>query len=671
MNIDQDALERLLTEAIELARQNLRQTPSIITRESRRRFAQNPSDRSAMHVIAAASLVDQQPEKSLSVLNQRPDLLETDASSNRLAGYACIMCDDFHAAKKHFDISVRITPGQADCWTWLGQLAQRDGQTDQAIGYYERAIVFDDDRHQSALALSRLHAKNRKLQDAIHTLRVCLFRDQRSAKLNLALAKLLKRRAILMKRKKKHRSQRRLMQEALQCYLTANAAQPMSRTLVAQGLLQQRMGLFHDAKSSFERAVQQDPTSATAITYLASANVDCGNMTEAIAQFECSLSIDPQRASTHFRYSRAKRFAAGPASQRYAAQLTGLLENSDRGPRERTHLHFALAKVLDDTGCFDEAWIHYSQANELKPGHSRSGQTRKRTTANHGAPLERLAADSQQFFTRQWFASHSHLGNPTATPIFIIGMPRSGTTLTEQILSSHSEVAGAGELNWIEQIRHEIVARHLHSQRPPMIPGQDRATPIAPDPSLYPRVLDSLNAEQVQIHANHYLAQLNGHRRSESRVTDKMPTNFMHLGLIATMFPNATIIHCRRNPMDVFVSSYCQNLNAPFCDLYQLVDYYHQYQHLMEHWTNVLPIKIHDVDYEQMVTDPLKHSRELIEHCGLNWEDQCLRFHQNERLVHTPSKWQVRQPMYSSSVEKWRRFEKHLIETAAKVGQPV
>ena len=141
----------------------------------------------------------------------------------------------------------------------------------------------------------------------------------------------------------------------------------------------------------------------------------------------------------------------------------------------------------------------------------------------------------------------------------------------------------------------------------------------------------------------------------------------MHLGMISTMFPKATIIHCRRNPLDVFVSSFCQNLSETFSDLDQLVQYYAQYRRIVTHFEQVLPGRIHTVDYEAMVSDPQRHCRDLIQHCGLQWDDRCLEFHKNNRSVHTPSKVQVRQPMYKTSVEKWRRFEKHLRPIAAKV----
>lgn len=233
-------------------------------------------------------------------------------------------------------------------------------------------------------------------------------------------------------------------------------------------------------------------------------------------------------------------------------------------------------------------------------------------------------------------------------PVFVVGMPRSGTTLVEQILSSHREVSGAGELKEIEQLRHQVGFDHRRAQ------GE-----------IYRR--DEIGAIREVAEADFrrtaevYLQRLSREAIPATlKVVDKMPTNFLNLGWIATLFPGATIIHCRRNPMDVLVSSFCQNLNAPFCDLDVLPEYYRQYRRLMRHWESVLPVRIQPVDYETLVTDPEPNIRRLIEACELHWDPACMNFHHNRRPVRTPSKWQVRQPMYRSSVDRWRRFQSHL-----------
>ena len=492
------------------------------------------------------------------------------------------------------------------------------------------------------------------LKDAIHTLRVCLLRDRQSPELNLALARLLERRALGLGRKRMRRAQERIREEALQCYRRVNAAAPTSKTYVAQGMLQQRLQRFEDALQSFERAVALEPKSAIAVANLAAANVDSGNIAVATRQFEVALKLDPERATAHFRYTRSKKFKAGKATSRYEQQLRRLLVNPNRCEGHRLHLHFALAKVLDDTGHYDEAWENYDAANRLKAGHSRSSRSGKIAPSSS---IEGLAIDCERWLTREFFERRQAVGSPSRLPIFIVGMPRSGTTLTEQILSSHPDVAGAGELDHINRVRHDILSR----------PSESTDSRKEREADSYAKVLTKAPLSCFFGHAEGYLEVLRGYQGSGSRVTDKMPTNFIYLGLIALLFPNATVIHCRRDPMDVLTSCYCQNLNAPFCDLDQLVDYHRNYRRMMRHWDRVLPLRIHTIDYESMVEDPQRQTSRLLEHCGLPWNEKCMNFHANARAVHTPSKWQVRQPMYSTSVQKWRRFEKHLEPIAEQI----
>jgi tetratricopeptide (TPR) repeat protein len=654
MIVPQQKLDSLFDELAEKIRSSARQSRGGILQSACRRLATNRLDKDAIHVIAASHLQDQKPTRSLSVLNKAPDILGDNPIGHRVAGYACLVQREMDVARWHFDQSIRLDPCQPDCWTTLGRIHEDLGEHQSAIEHYRRAMVFDDSQHDSALALSKLYVRNHNLTEAIHTLRVSLIRDQRSAKLNLALARLLQRRAAILRRKRRRRAQTRFLEEAVVCYQTANSSDPTAKTFIAQGIVQQKLERFAEARRSFQRAVAFDPRCPAAITHLAGANVENGDIDQALVEFEAAIALDPHRAAAHFRYSRAKRFKAGPETDRYIQQLLQLASDTQLPTIGQVQLHFALAKVLDDIGRYDEAWHHYDRGNRLKPGHSQSqstGRVAARRQESSQIPLQQVAGNAIRFFTREFLAANQHLGNPSETPVFIVGMPRSGTTLTEQILSSHPSIAGAGELKGIDQIRQELIAESR----------QPRAAQHAPGPAqVYPSVLASLSAFRIRELADEYLSHLDDFRTDESRVTDKMPTNFMHLGLIALLFPRATIVHCRRNPLDILVSCYCQNLNAPFCDLDQLVHYHRQYCRMMEHWKSVLPIPIHTVDYESLVTDPEPNSRDLIKHCGLPWDERCLRFHANRRAVHTPSKWQVRQPMYSSSIEKWKRFEPHL-----------
>lgn len=650
-----EVIDRLFAEVARRVRSLVCQSAESIVQLSHQRLRGNPIDVDALHVLAAFKLRSCDPQRSLAILGRNPTSLANNATGHRIAAYAHLAQNQAEAARRHFAQSVWLDPRQADCWRMLARLHEDSGQHDSAIRCYQRAILFDDARHESTLALSRLQVKHNNIKEAIHTLRVSLLRDQRSARLNLALARLLRRRAAVFGWRRNLPARRRFLEEACRCYETANASAPTSASCIAEGLVQRALERFEEATRAFQRAVAVDPACPVAATHLGNAYLESGNIEQALQLFQTAIARDPQRANAHFRFTRAKRFRPDPASEAYLQQLSELVADPSRSRPDRVHLHFALAKVLDDTGHYRQAWQHYDAANRLKPGHS-AQRRRHSTSPNPGTlpvPLQHVVEQAVGVFTQDFFAARASLGHPSDTPVFIVGMPRSGTTLTEQILSSHPSVAGGGELKTIEQLRQRLVGpverlRGGHH-------------------SAYPEILARVDGFQIHELAESYLAELNRHCKGQLRVTDKMPTNFMHLGLIALLFPRATVIHCRRNPMDVLVSCYCQNLNAPFCDLDQLVDYHRNYRRLMAHWQHVLPLQIHTVDYESLVTDPALHSQRLVECCGLPWDARCLLFHQNERAVHTPSKWQVRQPMYASSIGAWRRFEPQLREIADRI----
>jgi hypothetical protein len=227
--------------------------------------------------------------------------------------------------------------------------------------------------------------------------------------------------------------------------------------------------------------------------------------------------------------------------------------------------------------------------------------------------------------------------------VFIVGMPRSGTTLTEQILASHPAIFGAGELQSIPDI----------------------ARSMKPD---YPQRMLRMNAAEIGGLAQRYLAAIEALAPPEAlRVTDKLPVNFTHLGVIATLFPNARVIHCRRDPLDSGLSCFIElfRLSRDFTtDVESIGRYYLQYERLMAHWRKVLPLPVYEQRYEKLIADQEAGSRALVAHCGLPWDDACLNFQGAERTVMTPSRWQVRQPIYSSSIGRWRNYERHMAPMA-------
>lgn len=292
----------------------------------------------------------------------------------------------------------------------------------------------------------------------------------------------------------------------------------------------------------------------------------------------------------------------------------------------------AKGKILDDLGRYDEAFDAFRKANAANPAHF--------DIATHEAFID----TSISLFTADFMAERRDFGVATERPVFIVGLPRSGTTLVEQILASHPEVAGLGELNCIEE--------SLLSATGLPVGTMSGIGKIA-----------YISAADVRRHAKAYLAATNALAGTSERAIDKMPHNFLVLGWIAMMFPRARIIHCMRDPLDLCVSLYTQYFSDTHSysrDLAMLGAYYRSYERLMHHWLNVISDQMMYVHYEDLVGDLEGVSRRMIQHLGLDWHPACLAYHQTRRVVQTPSRWQVKQPLYSSSIGRWRRYESHL-----------
>lgn len=321
---------------------------------------------------------------------------------------------------------------------------------------------------------------------------------------------------------------------------------------------------------------------------------------------------------------------------------------SDLRLEDFQRLHFALAQLADKEGDPDTAFEHYRRSNE-----ARQELERRRgfvfDLAEHRRHVDELIAA----FTPAWFERIRDFGSASRLPVFIVGMPRSGTTLTEQVLAAHSQVHGAGEL-------HDVANLDLVLQR--------RLNPAGSDPHWRQR----LDAGLARALAEGHLQRLRWLGGGATRVVDKMPFNYLRVGLIATLFPRAAVIHCRRDPVDTCLSCYQSDFAAPnpwALDLRHLGQYYREYERLMEHWAAVLPVPVFDLRYEELTADAEGISRRLLDFCGLEWEERCLRFHENRGEVRTVSNLQVRRPLYGHAVGRWRRYAAHLGPLLEELGR--
>ena len=383
----------------------------------------------------------------------------------------------------------------------------------------------------------------------------------------------------------------------------------------------------------YEEILRYDPGSAAGLSGMAAVlekkgdYAECYRLVKPLLAKESEERIWPVIAGVYGRIAR--RFD----EQDEAAVLIGNILDRQGLPRDAEYdLRFTLGKIYDDTNKFDRAFANFKRANELR---AQTFDGEKFT-----AQVDRIT----EFFTPKRAPLMPQATNRSDLPVFIVGMPRSGTSLTEQILACHPGVHGAGELEEMGRIIRETVNE----------PDTDEG---------YPDCLGELDQAAVDRLAEGHLTMLRSFEDGVIRVTDKMPYNFVHLGMIARLFPNARVVHCARDPLDTCLSCYFQNFwrgnNFSF-DLAWLGQYHRQYQRLMTFWRESLEIPIYDIQYEKLVNDLEGESRKLVDFLGLDWDPACLEFHTSKRLVHTASYEQVRQPIYNRSAGRWRRYERHL-----------
>jgi len=389
-------------------------------------------------------------------------------------------------------------------------------------------------------------------------------------------------------------------------------------------------GMIEAALKSTAAAMELEPENLTfmqARAWVLEAGGDPDGAWELVKKLVARTALTPSLARLYGRL--AGRY--GEHAQALAA-INRLL-GAGLAPGESS-LYFTAAELLDRSGRYDEAFTHAAHANAMREGAHYDPAGQQRWT-------ELLI----EYFTRQRLASMPRSTVRSDKPVFILGMPRSGTSLIEQILASHPSIHGAGELDFL----YRTLLGTL---------GMLRA-----DFSEFPGCMDRLTKAHVDGMADVYLGPFLALKPGAARITDKMPLNFLHIGLISLLFPDARIIHCRRDPIDTCLSCYLTHFNQGHefkHNLSHLGHFYRSYSRLMSHWEKVIDLPMLDVSYEEVVANPETQSRRMIEFLGLPWDDRCLKFHADKRPCVTASVMQVRRPIYESSVGRWRHYEKHL-----------
>lgn len=386
------------------------------------------------------------------------------------------------------------------------------------------------------------------------------------------------------------------------------------------------------AEQSYKTAIELNPNLSGAHLGLGHVLKTIGKQEEGIAAYRRAMALRPNFGETHYSLSNLKTFRFEPHE---VEDMQRRLDQENLSKESIVHFAFALGKAYEDEQDYDQAFRFYQRAN----------QAHRETVSYDPVQTEMIHAKIREIFNAELFAreDYANSGCKDAAPIFILGLPRSGSTLLEQILASHSLVDGTSELPDLS-----LVAQSLN----------DRERAIA-----YPAALPELNAAALEQLGQKYIDSTMSHRSGSQYFTDKMPNNFPHIGLLHLILPNAKIIDARRHPMDSCMGCYKQHFakGQTFTyDLFELGEFYLEYDLMMKHWNEVLPGKVLRVQYEDVVSDLEPQVRRILEYCNLPFEQACVDFHETDRAVRTASSEQVRQPIYSGSVNTWKRFEAHL-----------
>lgn len=527
---------------------------------------------------------------------------------------ALIETGDFAGAIGAAQCAIALLPGYAPAHTNLGTAFLRSGNPAAAAQALARAVALNPGNMIAQYWLGRALQDQERFAEAASSYRAVIASAPRYADAHCNLCYVLTMLGDLTRAASHAR-------EAIA--LSPDYADAHNNL----GYALQALGDFKGAEASYAQALAHDPHYAAAYNNLGNLHKDLGNLPAAEAAYRQALAIQPDFARAHFNLADVKTFRERDAD--VAALETQLASAGGTSP-QRHYLHFAMAKALEDIGAYDEAFAHLQAGGALK-----------RASLPYDEPkLMAYLHDMARLYDPQLLARFAGDGDPSAVPIFIVGMPRAGTTLVEQILASHGEVLGGGERLDFDAAMASVLPPGSAAER---IGGLD------------PARLQALGAA--------YLARLPALAPGQTRITDKLPANFMHVGLIHLALPGAKIVHVLRDPADTCMSCYSKlfDVGQEFTyDLSELGRYYVAYRRLMDHWRTVMPGAIYEISYEALVADMAEETRRILDYCGLEWDPACLAFHENARPVQTASATQVRKPLYGSSVGRWKRYERHL-----------
>jgi tetratricopeptide (TPR) repeat protein len=554
----------------------------------------------------------------------KPDLTE----AHHILGNVLLDLGRPEDALAHHQLAAELMPDRAEVQMNYANTLLALKRTHDAVRHYERALAckpdFADAHFNYANALHVLAQNDAAIRH--YERAIALKPDFVDAHVNLAIVQLKLERPA----------------DAMPHLERALVLKPdYALTLEHLGNANRLLGRADEALANYDKAIAADPAYSKSLDAKAKFLIELGRLEEARDLIGKAIELEPRNASYLHTIAGLKRVTSG--DPHFAAMEALACDIGALSPDAQLELHFALGKAYADDKQYERSFRHLLQANALK---------RREYDYDEAATLA-THENCRTVFSPELCRGKLGGGDSSALPVFIVGMMRSGSTLIEQILASHPRVHGAGERSDFERAFRRVTAHH--------------ALP-------YPAVVQILTNDELRKLGVEYISSIKASSTSADHIVDKMLGNYLYLGLIHLALPNARIIHTRRDPIDTCLSCFSIRFTAamPFVyDLGELGRYYRAYDALMAHWRQVLPPGVMlEVQYEDVVDDIEQQARRIVAHCGLEWDDACLAFHETERSVRTASAAQVRRPIYRSSVERWRPYKDQLQPLFDALGMP-
>ena len=572
----------------------------------------------ALEGLGLAMLADGKPKKAAKILTKAAAAAPKRSTTRMALGRALAESGHHAESENAIEEAFRLSPAKAAIAE--AERATRDGRMEDAERVLRELLSKDPNNVRAIRMLGSIALEANRYRAARRLL-------ERAVELSPGVAMSWTDLANLHLKKDRY-------DEALAAVQRAIDIDPdFVHAYVVKGNILTRAQHHEESLLAYQQGLEVSPLNIGALAGMGHVLKTIGRQDEAIAAFRKCIQVNPAYGETYWSLANLKTFEFESEEVQVMEEM---IERKSLADESKVNMLISLGKHYDHEKDYDRAFEYYQRGNDLRREHEIYDPVH--TQVVHDRIIE--------VFGSGFFDERVDFGDPSPDPILIVGLPRSGSTLIEQILASHSMVEGTMELPDLGRT----------------IAGLSSKTPGRTE---YPEAVLPLDKDQVAALGRDYLEATSRYRTDKPYFIDKMPNNFQAIGFLQLILPNAKVIDARRHPLDSCLGSYKQLFfkgQSFTYEQFELGHYYLQYRRIMDHWNEVVPGKVLDMHYEQMVADQETQTRRLLEHCGLPWEDQCLRFYETERAINTASSEQVRQPIYTGALNFWRNYESHLGE---------